>query len=156
LDGADVECRVEKLGGAKVGSLSMHVAHCGGFGVGLILLNLFSCELGPGVEETGVDGDDPSGDDWREESCVVENDSVSKMGQDGCIHGVWCEHVDGMGGRWWKQEAYVVQGLGQRVASTGHYWWLSCLNLDVGVVVNFDCVVGENGGAIVVTDFANG
>ena len=66
---ADVMCNCGgwySFGGANVGSLSMHVAHGGGFGVGSILLNLFGGELRPGVKVTGIDGINPSGENRGE------------------------------------------------------------------------------------------
>ena len=76
LERADVECRFGRFGGADVGSLGMHVAHGGGFGVGLILLNLFCGELGPGVQVAGIDCVNPSGEDGREKGFVVECNAV--------------------------------------------------------------------------------
>jgi hypothetical protein len=51
------------LGGAKVGTLGMHVAHCGGFGVWLILVDLLGREFGERVKETRIDGVSPGGND---------------------------------------------------------------------------------------------
>ena len=41
----------------------MHVAHGGGFGVRLRLADLLCSELRERVEETGIDGVGPGGDD---------------------------------------------------------------------------------------------
>ena len=77
---ADIVRWFGQFGGAEVGSLCMHVAHGGCFGVRAVLLDLFGCEVWPGVKETGGNCVSPSGDDWREKSGVVESNAVAKMG----------------------------------------------------------------------------
>ena len=57
----------------------MHVAHGGGFGVGSVLLNLFGGEFRPRIQVAGIDGIDPSGENWREKSGMVETYSVSEV-----------------------------------------------------------------------------
>jgi hypothetical protein len=39
----------------------MHVAHCGGFRVGLIFVDLLGGEFREGVTESGIDGISPGG-----------------------------------------------------------------------------------------------
>ncbi len=53
----------ENLGGTDVGMLGVHVAHCDGFRVRLILVDMFCRELGERVEESSINGVSPSGDD---------------------------------------------------------------------------------------------
>jgi hypothetical protein len=65
----------------------MHVAHGGGFGVGAILLDLFSGEFRPGVEVVGIDGINPSGEDRGVKGCVVEGNAVAEVGYDGSVGG---------------------------------------------------------------------
>ncbi len=55
----------------------MHVAHGGGFGVWLILVDLFGREGWKGVEEAGIDGVGPGGDDGREQGSVIKGDAIA-------------------------------------------------------------------------------
>ena len=61
---------------------------------------------------------------------------------------MWCGWTD------WK--AHIVQGLGWKVASARYEHRLFGLEFNVLVVVEFDCVVSENGSAVMVADFADG
>ena len=86
-EGGDVENCVFRFGRSDVGSLSVHVAHGGGLGVGSILLYLFGGELGPGVQVASVGSVDPSGEDRGEKAGMVESNAVAEMWEDGGISG---------------------------------------------------------------------
>jgi hypothetical protein len=53
------------------------------------------------------------------------------------------------------REAYVVEWLGWRVASSGQKSWLSGTYVDVFVVVHADSAIGEDGSALMVADLAD-
>jgi hypothetical protein len=64
----------------------MHVAHGGGFGMWLILVDLLGREFGEGVKKSSIDGVSPGGNDRGEHSGVIESNTITKM-----------RNVDGIG-----------------------------------------------------------
>ena len=72
----------------------MHVYHGGCFRVRFVLLHLFGCEFRPRVQETFFDVLSPSGDDWQEESDMIESYAVLEMRNICCIRGLWSNNID--------------------------------------------------------------
>ena len=52
-------------------------------------------------------------------------------------------------------KAYVVEGLSRRIASASDDGWFGCVELDIIVAIEIDGLIGEDGGTVVVADFAD-
>ncbi len=133
----------------------MHVAHCGGFGVRSILVDLFGREFWERVKETCVDCVGPGGNDGGEHGRMVECNAVAEMREVDGIDCFWFEQVDRMANRSGKGKANVVERLMWSVAGARDDWGSSCLDVNISVAKHFDRAVSEDGCAIVVTDFSD-
>jgi hypothetical protein len=133
----------------------MHVAHCGGFGVRLILADLFGREFWERVKETGVDGFGPGGDDGGEHGRVVESNAIAEMRKCDGIGCFWLEQVDRMADWCGKGKANVVEWLMWSVAGARDDWRFCSVNANIRVVKHFDGAVSEDSCAIMVADFAD-
>ena len=96
--------------------MGMHVAHCGGFGVRLILADLFGREFWERVKETGVDGFGPGGKDGGEHGRVVESNAIAEVRNCDGIGCFWLEQVDRMVDWCGKGKANVVEWLMRSIA----------------------------------------
>ena len=77
---------------------------------------------------------------------MVKGDAVVEVGQNG-----------GVGGdRWREWKASSVERLRWRGSCAGHDWWLSCVDVNIGVAIHADGAVCEDGSAVVVAYGANG